>query len=311
MSALRSLAFGTTVILAMALLLATNLPMWAFSSLLEPSALATTATRALQRPEVRARVADGIAQQLAPAMLAAGPLPADARGALDLTADRPTQGALEDAVRRHVGGLLADPVTDDALALVSTAIAASVIDLLEARSTPIDQLTADGLVVDLRPFTTFLLESLDPAGELSAAVDAEVGRVRLVDPDLLGEVMPSVRLLDGIRWALPAACAVVIVLLLLLARYRVHALAWVGLACVVAGTASLVAATGAPVVLPPALGTDPPSTLALTGALEEVTSGLVTQSAVLAGLGLALVIAGIAGGIVVSQGRAAPETRYA
>jgi hypothetical protein len=63
-------------------------------------------------------------------------------------------------------------------------------------------------------------------------------------------------------------------------------------------------------MLPRLLGADTRSSLAMSAALEELTSGLVTQSAVLAGLGLALVVAGIAGGIVVSRGQPGPDARY-
>ena len=306
---MRSLAFGAAVVLAMVLLLAGNIGMWAFSSLLDAPSLTRTAAQALQRPEVRARIAERIAAQLAPAMIAAEPLPPNVRRILDVPA-RPSQDRLEDALRRQVDTALADPATGEVVVLAAGAIAQGVVSLLEDRSTPIVQLTADGLVADLGPMTSFVLDRLDPTGALERALPGDIGRLRLVDADVAREVVPVVRLLDTLRWVLPAACVVVILLLLALARYRVHSLAWLGLAAVVAGTASLLAATGAPIMLPRMLDTDRPSTLALAGALEELTAGLVTQSAVLAGLGLALVVAGIAGGIVVSRGEPGPDARY-
>jgi len=75
-----------------------------------------------------------------------------------------------------------------------------------------------------------------------------------------------------------------------------------GLGGVVAGTLSLLAASGVPVFASRLVATDPGQSAAITEALDGVTASLVTQSAVLAGLGLALVVAGIAGGVVVAHG---------
>ena len=109
------------------------------------------------------------------------------------------------------------------------------------------------------------------------------------------------RLLDALRVLLPIGCAVSIALTLALARYRVHALAWVGLGAVVAGTVSLLVASGGPVLVVRSTAMAPDQAAAVTAALDTITAGLVVQSAALAGLGLALVVAGIAGGVVVSR----------
>jgi hypothetical protein len=97
------------------------------------------------------------------------------------------------------------------------------------------------------------------------------------------------------------ACGVAIAATLVLARYRVHALAWVGLGALVAGTVSLLVASGGPVLISRSGEMAVDQALAVTAALDTVTADLVIQSAALAALGLALVVAGIAGGVVVSR----------
>ena len=113
--------------------------------------------------------------------------------------------------------------------------------------------------------------------------------------------MGLARLLDALRVLLPIGCAVAIALTLALARYRVHALAWVGLGGVVAGTVSLLVASGGPVLVSRSTDMAHDQAAAVTAALDTITAGLVIQSAALAALGLALVVAGIAGGVVVSR----------
>jgi hypothetical protein len=298
-STLRSLAFGAAVVLATTFLLLGNVSVWAFSSVLDPPALSRVAIASLRRPEVRRHVSTQLAAQLAPAVLALGPLPPDLRRVLDLPA-RPSEERLGAVLQRQVDAALADPASDTALRVAATAVGDAVTDLLD-RSPGASGDGADALLVDLRDLVRLVLERSDPSGTLARALPPDVGTLRLVDDELVRTVAPVARLVDSLRWALPVVCAVVILALLVLARYRVHALAWVGLAAVIAGTLSLLAASGVPVLMPRLLGADEASTVAVTAALDGITASLVTQSAVLAGLGLALVVVGIAGGIVVSQ----------
>ncbi len=65
-----------------------------------------------------------------------------------------------------------------------------------------------------------------------------------------------------------------------------------------------------PILVARARTVDPSEAAAVTAALDAITASLVTQSAVLAGLGLALVVAGIAGGVVVSHGSPGQDLRH-
>jgi hypothetical protein len=301
--ALRSLAFGLAVLLTMLLLLVTNLGMWAFSGLLEPTALARSMATVLEDPTLRDRVSRAAGASLADALLDLGPLPSPVRRVLDLPA-RPTEDAVAAALAERIDGLLADGATGDAVVLAGVALSGLVTEILDGTDARGVDVTQEGFVVDLTPVGRTVLDLIDPSGRLGGALPAGAVRIRLVDASVMVAIVPLLRLLDALRAMLPVACAVGVAATLVLARFRVHALAWVGLCAVVAGTVSLLVASGAPVLIPRAAALDPGAATALTTVLDGVTAALVTQSAVLAGLGLALVVAGIAGGVVVSRGDA-------
>lgn len=285
----------------MLLLLVTNIGMWAFSGLLDPPSLARAATTAVADRDLRARISREVADGVAGAVLELGPLPGPVRRLLDLPA-RPSQAALARELATRIDGLLADEATSGAVVLASAALSQVIEGVLEGRSS--DDPARDGLDVDLTPLGRLVLDRIDPSGELAGALPPGAGRIRLADAATMALAMPLVRLLHDLRWMLPIAYLVAVAVMMVLARFRVHALAWVGLCGVVAGTVSLLVASGGPVLLPRAAGLDEAGIAALTRVLDDLTADLVTQSAVLAGLGLALVVAGIAGGVVVSHGDA-------
>ncbi len=300
--------FGLAVLLTMSLLLVANIGMWAFSGLLDTPAIARSMSSALGDPILRDRVSRQLADGVAEAVLATGPLPGPVRRVLDLPAN-PSADALAKALTGRIDGLLADAATGAGVGLATAAVSQVIRALLEDELAAGDA-TRDGLVVDLTPVGRLVLDRIDPSGGLAGDLPSGAGRIRLLDAGTMALVLPVLRLVDALRWLLPVACVVGVALILVLARYRVHALAWVGLCCVVAGTTSLLVASGGPVLVPRAVGMEGAQATALTSLLDGVTSGLVTQSAVLAGLGLALVVAGIAGGVVVSHGEAGRDPRH-
>ncbi|MEZ4597484.1 MAG: hypothetical protein R3C32_12080 [Chloroflexota bacterium] len=301
MSALRSLAFGTSVLLTMLLLLVTNLGMWAFAGLLQPSAVAHAMVESLADPTLRDRVSRATADRLAEVVIGLGPLPGPVRQLLDLPA-RPSEARLAAALAERIDGLLADGAGGEGAVLAAAALSGLVRDALDDAAAPGLDVARDGLVVDLTPVGRMVLDRIDPSGELAGALPSGAVAIRVVSAQVTSLLVPLLRLLDAVRWMLPLACVVGVAAILLLARFRVHALAWLGLCGVVAGTASLLVASGGPALLPRMGGLDATAATALTDVLDDLTAGLVTQSAVLAGLGLAPVVAGIAGGVVVARG---------
>lgn len=309
MRALRSLAFGIAVLLTMLLLLLANVGVWAFSRLLEPSALARTASTALRDPAVRGLVSSQVGEGIARAVLESGPLPGPVRRLLDLPA-RPSEAALAAALTERIDALLADTTTTAARDLAASAFGQVAGDVLQGAGATDPDWAERGLVVDLTPLGRLVLDLIDPSGGLGTAIPPGAATIRLLDGPVLSTAARAVRLLDALRWLLPLACITGVITILVLARYRVHALAWVGLCGVVAGTVSLLVASGAPVIASRATAVDPGRAGALAAALDEVTAGLVTQSAALAGLGLALVVTGIAGGAVVAHGDREPDPHH-
>jgi hypothetical protein len=289
--------------MTMLLLLLANLGVWALSGLLDPPVLARTAVTALDDPTVRQFVARHIGAGVAAAILERGPVPAALRRELEV-APLAAEAELGDALRRRVDRLLTDEGSRDTLMLVAVALAQLVRDVVDGTGDVGADATRDGLVVDLTPIGRLVLDGLDREDHLGDTLEPGSVTVRLLDGEVVGALVVLVRLLDALRSLLPIACAAAIATTIILARYRVHALAWIGLGAVVAGTVSLLLASGGPVLVPRSTDLPTDQAAAVTAALATVTAGLVTQSAVLAALGLALVVAGIAGGVVVSHGSA-------
>lgn len=296
--ALRSLAFGASVLLTMALLLFANLGLWAFAGLLDPAALTRATVSAIDDPDVRGYLSRQVGASVARTVLDQGPLPGPVRRVLSLPA-RPSEAALADELTKRIDGLLADEADGEAVLFASAAVAKLVTTVLEGDGDPDD--TMHGLVVDLSPLGRLLLDRIDDSGALADTIEPGTASIRLLEGAIVGLVVGVVRLLDTLRVLLPIGCLVAIALTLALARYRVHALAWVGLGGVVAGTVSLLIASGGPWLVSRTADMPQDQARAVTAALDTITSGLVIQSAALAGLGLALVVAGIAGGVVVSR----------
>lgn len=301
MSALRSLAFGVAVLVTMLVLLASNVGIWALSTLLEPRAMARTVTAALQDQTVRRYLGGRVGAEVAEVVLELGPLPGPVRRDLGL-GTRPSEAQVADALGERVDGLLANESSMGAPVLVADAFERLLGEVLREPGADDPDWRAHGLVVDLTPLGRLVLDRLDPTGGLGGALPVGSVTLQLLSGEVMTAMVSVVRLLDALRWLLPLMSVLAVVATLVLARYRVHALAWVGLCGVVAGTLSLLAASGVPVFASRLVATDPGQSAAITEALDGVTASLVTQSAVLAGLGLALVVAGIAGGVVVAHG---------
>lgn len=309
MSALRSLAFGIAVLATMLTLLVGNVGIWALSTLLDPSALTRTVTTALRDPVVRGYVSGRVGTQVANAVMDIGPLPAPVRRVLGLPA-RPSEARVAAALTQRIDELLANEATGETLVLAADAFEQLLVDVLEDAGATDPGWPERGLVVDLTPVGRLVLDRLDPSGGLGGALPVGSVTIQLVSGEVLATLVSLARLFDTLRWLLPLACVVAVVATLVLARYRVHALAWVGLSGVVAGTLSLLAASGVPVLAARLSTAEAGQGSAITAALDSVTASLVIQSAVLAGLGLALVVAGIAGGVVVAHGDAGHGARH-
>ena len=71
---------------------------------------------------------------------------------------------------------------------------------------------------------------------------------------------------------------------------------------VLVGTLCLLAASSAPILASRLLGSGPGTRASAEATIDGLMAGLLTQSAVLAGLGLAMLVVGITAGIVTGRG---------
>jgi len=196
-SALRSLAFGVAVLVTMLVLLASNVGIWALSTLLEPRAMARTVTAALQDQTVRRYLGGRVGAEVAEVVLELGPLPGPVRRDLGL-GTRPSEAQVADALGERVDGLLANESSMGAPVLVADAFERLLGEVLREPGADDPDWRAHGLVVDL---------SRLGAGARPARSHGRPGRrvaVGSVTLQLLsGEVMTAmvsvVRLLDALR----------------------------------------------------------------------------------------------------------------
>ena len=143
------------------------------------------------------------------------------------------------------------------------------------------------ITLDLQAVVTALDARLDPddSGFLGQPIPADLGTLTLVESDGLRSLARLVQILEALRWLLPALCAMSALFVLLLARARLHAIAWLGLCLLLVGAACLLAASSAPLIAGRLLGSRADTIASMEATLDGLMGGLITQSAVLAGRG--------------------------
>ncbi len=301
MGVFRSLLLVMSLVAFLVLALVTNISAWSLSTLLDSDTFAATASRIVADPPVRLLLADRLAEQLTSLVApVADKIPAEVPRALGLPSDA-TQADVRQALTRALETTLADPVVmvieQDALEGLHGLVMGIISSSAEA-SDP------EAVTLDLTGAVSALGHRLDPDshGFLDHEIPAGLGTVTLVRSNALPIVASFIRVLETIRWLLPVLFALAGVAVLALARGRLHAVAWLGLVLVVVGAACLMVASGAPAIAARMFGSQPDTVEALEATLEGLTADLVTQSAVLAGVGLAMLVMGITAGIVTGRG---------
>ena len=140
--------------------------------------------------------------------------------------------------------------------------------------------TDAGIALDVDAVIAALDQRIDAdeQGFLGQQVPAGLGSLTLVPPAQLAALANGLRLLDALRWLLPALCLAAAFLVLLLARARLHAIAWLGLCLVLVGAVCMLAASGAPLIAGRLLGSHPDARASMEAALDDLTTTLMTQS---------------------------------
>ncbi len=301
MGMIRSLLLAVSLVGFLLLSLAANGGLWALSTFLDSDAFAATTARIIEQPQVRRLLAERLAERLTDLVVPpSGRVPVLVRRSLGLDAGV-TPAEVESGLADAIEAQLADPtmvqVQQDALADLHRAVLAVIAD-------PATGATGHAAItLDLGAVVAALAAHLDPGGSgfLGQAVPAGLPTLTLVQADGLDTVARVLQILEALRWLLPALCLMSALLVLILARARLHAIAWLGLCLLVVGAASLLAASAAPVVAARLLGAHADTLSSVEGTLDGLLGQLMTQSAVLAGLGLAMLVAGVTAGIVTGR----------
>ncbi len=302
MGLIRALLLAVSLVAFLVLSLVANVGLWALSTFLDSDAFAATTARIIEQPQVRSLLAERLAERLTDVLVPpSGRVPVLVRRGLGLTAGASTTD-VEEALARAIDAQLADPtmvtVQQDALADLHRAVLAIIAD-------PATGATGHAAItLDLGAVVEALAARLDPGGGgfLGQTLPAGLPTLTLVEADGLASVARVLQILEALRWLLPALCVLSALLVLSLARARLHAVAWLGLCLLLVGAACMLATSAAPLVAGRLLGAHPDTLSSVESTLDGLTGELLTQSAVLAGLGLAMLVAGVSAGIVTGRG---------
>ena len=301
MGVIRSLFMAIALLGFLVLALLANLGVWALGTFVDSKAFAATTTQIITQPEVRSLLAERLAVRLTDLIAPAGDsVPSVVRVGLGLP-----RGATRDDVQTSLTHSIDTALGDPGMVTVQqSALEGLHRTLMDVISTGSRTSGADtGIALDLDAVVTALDERLDPgaAGFLGRVVPPGLGTLTLVQPGQLTVLARVVQLLEALRWLLPALCIAAALLVLLLARARLHAIAWLGLCLVLVGALCMLAASGAPLIAGRLFGSHPDALASMQATLDGLTATLITQSAVLAGLGLAMLVVGITAGMVAGR----------
>ena len=301
MGLIRSLLLAIALLCFLVMALVANLGIWSLTTLVDGEAFAATTSRIIAQPAVRSLLAERLAVRLTDLVAPIGArVPTVVLTGLGLTRDS-TRADVQTSLTHAIDAVLGDPgmVTIRQSALES--LHRAIIDVIS--SDPGRSGADAGIVLDLDAVIGVIEERLDPDGGsfLGQVVPTGLGTLTIVQPSQVTVLARVVQLLEALRWLLPALCIAAALLVLLVARARLHAIAWLGLCLVLVGALCMLAASGAPLIASRLFGSHPDALASMEATLDGLTATLMTQSAVLAGLGLAMLVVGITAGIVTGR----------
>jgi hypothetical protein len=306
---IRTVLFALSLIVFGLLAFVANIGYWAIATTLDTDRFVATTGRVFDDPTVRTAVAVRLATEIADGIAREdGRIPPAALDALGLQRDA-TRGELETKLAQTLGDLMTQPVfvsiRDDTIRGLHQALLGAM------KGTGALAITGGALTLDLDQLVAELDRRIDPdrPGLFGQPIPEGIGMVVLFEAPWLEDAGRIFRALDVAQWALPALAAVAGLLVLLFARHRVQALAWLGAGLVVVGGLSIALVTiGAPVAAV-GIGSPTDTTAVLTAMLRDLGDALVRQSALVIGLGIVLLIVGLVGDSL--RGRAEPRMDFA
>jgi hypothetical protein len=292
---IRSLLFALALVVFTVLAFVANVGFWAIASALETDRFVATAGRVFDDPTVQTELAERLATGIADGITREdGTIPPPAMDALGLPRGA-TRGEIETALAVTLGDVMAQPVFQD---IRDDTIRAFHQTLLGAmQGTGALAITGGALTLDLDRLVEELDRRIDPSrpGLFGQPIPEGIGTVVLFRAPWLEDLGRVFRALDVAQWVLPLLAVVAALVVLLLARHRIHALAWLGAALVLVGGLSIALVTiGAPVAAI-AAGSPAETASVLTAMLRDLGDGLIRQSAIVVGLGVLLLVVGLVG----------------
>jgi hypothetical protein len=306
---IRSLLFALSLLVFVLLAFVANVGYWAIATALDTDRFVATTARVFDDPTVRTALSEQLATGIAEGIAREdGSIPPAALDALGVPPGA-SRGEVETALAVLLGDLMTQPVfvsiRDDTVRGFHETLLGAM------RGSGALAITGGALTLDLDQLVDELDRRLDPdrPGLFGQPIPDGIGVVVLFDAPWLEDVGRIFQALDVAQWALPALAVVCGLLVLLFARHRVQALAWLGVGLVLVGGLSIALVTiGAPAAAI-VIGSPGDTVAVLTAMLRDLGDALVRQSALLIGLGVVLLIVGLVGDSL--RGRGEPRMDFA
>jgi hypothetical protein len=237
---MRSLVAGLLLVLLIPMVVAASAATWATRTVVDDVPFTNAVGRVLDTPGLQEAIATR-ATDVAVEILDRVPdrLTVVGRVVLDLPAGT-TRTQIEDALHARILAALEDPTVREVRDATVTSVHRFVLDGARGRNDVVA--VRDGMVViDLGPLVERVAAVVDdrlPSAGL-AEVDPAAARLVLVEAPALQTVAQAVALMDALRIVIPLAVGALVLLALMAARDRTRMLAYVGVALMIAGFASL------------------------------------------------------------------------
>ncbi len=285
----RSALFGLAVLVLVAVALAANLGIWASRAVLDPAVFVTTADDAIADPGIRADIAGALADRLYTVVAEqSGQVPEDLLTSLGLD-----PAATRQQVTATLTSLVDTVLTEPDLAPARDAAFRKIHDAILGAGTGSGGISIQGddLSLDFDVLLQRTLAEVDPTLP-TADISTGLGSIVILRSNELGIVGWVLQRLDVAIWVLPLLVVVAALLVMLLARHRLHALSSVGAAVACAGGIGLaIALLGATALT---AGSSPgPDRDAASGLWSGLFESLLPQSVLFAVIGLVLAVLGI------------------
>jgi hypothetical protein len=290
MRIIRSALFALSLLAFMVAAVVANVSVWATLTLFDEGRFTDTVGEALEDPVVVEGVSQRIAVEVTDAIEAhSDTLPTSVAVALRLVAGSP-----RDAVEQGIAEVVTRVMTSETLAPARDAaigrLHETILGLPESEGAL--QLEGESLVFDITPLIDQVATGLGLDTLADFEMPSEIGQVTLIESSRLPLVLDALDQLRRWSLALWVATIALAILTLLLARNRVHALAWLGLGLVISGGLGALLALTVP-NLQPSVVTQPTGVELYQGITAAVTQGLLVQSVLLAFLGGLLMLIGL------------------